>query len=314
MANVVVTGGAGFIGSHIVDQLLAAGHQVQVIDDLSSGSEANLAKGVRLHKLDIRSEQARKLVAEISPDFIVHTAAQISVRLSMEDPVFDAQVNVVGLVNLLHAFRGKRLPHVIFTSTGGAIYGEQDYHPADEAHPNRPTSVYGLAKKVGEMYLDFWSRELKLTYTALRLANVYGPRQNPHGEAGVVAIFCQRLLEGKVPVINGSGEQTRDFVYVEDVARAVKLVCDKRVSGTYNIGTGKETSVNTLYAAICAGLGLDIKAQHGAAKEGEQMRSSITAAAALKAFGWKPEVQLEQGVKRTAEWFRQAAKGGTKTH
>lgn len=307
MANVVVTGGAGFIGSHIVDQLLAAGHQVQVIDDLSSGQESNLAKGVKLHKLDIRSEQARALLAQIMPDFLVHTAAQISVRLSMEDPVFDAHVNVVGLVNLLHAFRGKKLPHVVFTSTGGAIYGEQDYHPADESHPNRPTSVYGLAKRVGEMYLDFWARELKLSYTALRLANVYGPRQNPHGEAGVVAIFCQKLLQGKVPVINGTGQQTRDFVYVEDVARAVRLVCESRVTGTYNIGTSKETSVNELYAAICAGLASDVKPQYGQAKEGEQMRSSISANAALKAFGWKPEVQLNEGVQRTAQWFRRAA-------
>jgi UDP-glucose 4-epimerase len=212
-------------------------------------------------------------------------------------------VNVVGLVNCLHAFRGKKLPHVIFTSTGGAIYGEQDVHPANESHPNRPTSVYGLAKKVGELYLEFWAREYKMKSTALRLANVYGPRQNPHGEAGVVAIFCQKLLRGQTPTINGTGKQTRDFVYVGDVARAIKLVCDKGVTGIYNIGTGRETDVNELYTHITAALGSKVKAEYGPAKEGEQMRSSIDAKAAGVALGWKPEMALEHGIKATADWF-----------
>jgi UDP-glucose 4-epimerase len=269
MAKVVVTGGAGFIGSHIVDALLSGGHSVEVIDDLSSGSESNLAKGVKLHRLDIRSDETRALLVKLQPDMVVHAAAQISVRISMDNPVFDAQVNVVGIVNLLHAFQGRKLPHFVFLSTGGAIYGEQDVFPATESHPIRPTSVYGLAKRVGELYLDLWGRQNQLTWTALRLANVYGPRQNPHGEAGVVAIFSQKLLRKEQPMINGEGKQTRDFVYVGDVAAAVKAVCDKKITGTYNIGTGRETNVNELYEMIRSSVGVSMPAKHAEAKAGE---------------------------------------------
>lgn len=307
MAKAVVTGGAGFIGSHIVDTLLAAGHSVEIIDDLSTGVESNVAKGVTLHKADIRSPEARALMAKIQPDILVHAAAQISVRVSMENPVFDTEVNVVGLVNLLHAFEGRRYPHIVFLSTGGAIYGEQDVFPAAEDHPIRPTSVYGNAKRAGETYLDLWGRQYGLKWVALRLANVYGPRQNPHGEAGVVAIFTQRLLRNEQPIINGEGTQTRDFVYVGDVAAAVRAVTDKKVTGIYNIGTGRETNVNQLYEMIRPAVGSAIKAQHAEAKAGEQMRSCIDASAAGKTFGWKPSMPIEQGIKATVEWFRQHA-------
>lgn len=305
MAHVIVTGGAGFIGSHIVDALLTAGHKVEVIDDLSSGSEQNLPSAVTLHKLDIRSPEARELLARLQPEILVHTAAQISVRISMENPVLDTEINVVGLVNLLHAFQGKKLPHVVFLSTGGAIYGEQDVFPAPETHPTRPNSVYGLAKRVSELYLDLWGREHGLTWTALRLSNVYGPRQNPHGEAGVVAIFSQRLLRNEVPMINGEGVQTRDFVYVGDVAAAARIVSDKRISGIFNIGTGRETSVNELYELIRGAVGVPVQARHGEAKPGEQMRSCIDAGLATKSFGWKPSVSIEEGIKRTVDWFRE---------
>lgn len=307
MARALVTGGAGFIGSHIVDALLSDGHSVEVIDDLSSGSESNLDKRVKLHKLDIRSDAARALLAQSQPDLLVHAAAQISVRISMENPVLDAEVNVVGLLNLLHAFSGKRLPHFVFLSTGGAIYGEQDVFPAPETHPIRPTSVYGTAKRAGELYLDLWGRQYGLTWTALRLANVYGPRQNPHGEAGVVAIFSQRLLRNEPAVINGEGVQTRDFVYVGDVAAAVKAVSAKKVTGTFNIGTGRETSVNELYEHIRKFAGTELRAQHVEAKPGEQMRSCVDYSLANKTFGWKPSMQIEQGLKATVEWFRQQA-------
>jgi UDP-glucose 4-epimerase len=305
MAHVIVTGGAGFIGSHIVDALLAAGHKVEVIDDLSSGSEQNLPAGVKLHRLDIRSPEARELLARLQPEILVHTAAQISVRISMENPVLDTEINVVGLVNLLHAFQGKKLPHVVFLSTGGAIYGEQDTFPAPESHATRPNSVYGLAKRVSELYLDLWGREHGLTWTALRLSNVYGPRQNPHGEAGVVAIFSQRLLRNEVPMINGEGTQTRDFVYVGDVAAAARIVSDKRISGIFNIGTGRETSVNELYELIRGAVGVPVQARHGEAKPGEQMRSCIDARLATKTFGWKPSVSIEEGIERTVDWFRE---------
>ncbi len=308
MARAVVTGGAGFIGSHIVDALLSSGYSVDIIDDLSSGNEANVSKGAVLHRMDIRSPEARAFLSKHSPDLLVHAAAQISVRASMENPVFDAETNVVGLVNLLHAFSGRKPPHIVFLSTGGAIYGEQDYFPAAEDHPVRPTSVYGLAKRVGEMYLDLWGREYKLTWTALRLANVYGPRQNPHGEAGVVAIFSQRLLRKQQAVINGEGTQTRDFVYVGDVAAAAKVVAEKRITGTFNIGTGRETSVNELYELIRKSVGTDSRAPHVEAKAGEQMRSCIDASLAAKTFGWRPSMKIEDGIKATVEWFRATTK------
>lgn len=307
MARILVTGGAGFIGSHIVERFLNGGHTVTVIDNLSSGTRKNLFPGVKFVEIDIRDKKVRDVLRETAPEIVVHTAAQMSVRMSMEDPTFDADVNVVGLVNLLQGFDPAALPFFVFLSTGGAIYGEQDTFPADESHALKPASIYGLAKRVGEMYLEFWSRELGLKHAALRLGNVYGPRQNPHGEAGVMAIFNKKLIAGEVPTINGSGEQTRDYVYVKDVARAVENVALKGVQGIYNIGTGRETSVNTLFRMIVKSLGKEVEPKHGEAKQGEQMRSSIDASAALKAFNWKPEVSLEAGCQETSDWFRAEA-------
>ncbi|NLF25781.1 MAG: NAD-dependent epimerase/dehydratase family protein, partial [Deltaproteobacteria bacterium] len=217
---------------------------------------------------------------------------------------FDADVNVCGLLNMLHSFSGRELPYFVFLSTGGAIYGEQDYFPADEKHKTEPTSVYGTAKRVSELYLQLWQRTYGLKFVALRLANVYGPRQNPYGEAGVVAIFNNKLLEGQVPVIYGSGEQTRDFVFVKDVARAVRLACDTKVQGIFNIGTGRETSVNSLYEMIIKSLGSTQKAEYQQERRGEQMRSCIDATLARNSFGWQPEFSIEEGVKLTCEWFR----------
>ena len=308
MAKIVVTGGAGFVGSHVVEELIGqGGHELHVIDDLSSGTVDNLFPQVTFHKLDIRSEKLPELLLAINPDAIVHTAAQMSVRLSMEDPVFDTDVNVKGLVNILHAFKGKKMPYLAFTSTGGAIYGEQDSFPAPETHPIRPASVYGLAKRVSELYLDLWARVYGLRFAALRLGNVYGPRQNPHGEAGVVAIFCKKILAGQGCTINGSGEQTRDFVYVKDVARAIVLAVSGKVCGTFNIGTGKEASVNELYSMISESLASKAKAAYGPPAAGEQMRSCIDASLALKTFGWKPLVTVKEGIQKTADWFRHAA-------
>lgn len=304
MSKTVVTGGAGFIGSHVVDALVARGDEVHVIDDLSSGKKANLPEGATLHELDIRDDSIQSLIAKVKPETIVHAAAQISVRRSMEDPVFDSDVNVRGLVNVLQAAALlEEKPHMVFTSTGGAIYGDQEVYPATEDHPIKPTSVYGLAKRVGELYLEFWSRELGITFSALRFANVYGPRQDPHGEAGVVAIFSQMLLADKQPRINGTGEQTRDFVFVKDVARAICEVCSKRVDGIFNIGTGKETSVNELYELIRGAAGSSLAADSGPAMPGEQMRSCIDAKFAGEAFGWKPEISIEDGIKETVAWF-----------
>lgn len=302
--RVLVTGGAGFIGSHIVEALLTQGHEIVVLDNLSSGARRNVPPSVRIIEADIRSSEAAEFVATYKPTVLVHAAAQISVRISMEDPVLDSSINVVGFVNLLQACPRDSLPFVVFTSTGGAIYGEQDYFPADEAHPIRPTSLYGLSKRVGEEYLEFWAREFGLQRAVLRLANVYGPRQNPHGEAGVVAIFCKKILAGQAPLINGAGTQTRDFVYVGDVANAVLAAITLKSCGTYNVGTGQETSVIKLTDGIIKALGSkDIVAEYGPAKPGEQQRSCITPANALKSLNFAPKMTLAEGLRVTAHWF-----------
>jgi UDP-glucose 4-epimerase len=303
MPKVLITGGAGFIGSHIAQAFADAAPLV--IDNLSSGSLKNLPAQAQLQQLDIRSSEARELVSAYRPDVIVHAAAQISVRESMRDPAFDTAVNVGGLVNLLQGINSPKTTQFVFISTGGAIYGEQDRYPADESHRKNPTSVYGLAKWVGEQYLDLWKRSYGLKVSCLRLANVYGPRQNPHGEAGVVAIFMQRLLAGEVPRINGDGKQTRDYVYVGDVAKAVEMVVSGGVEGTFNIGTGVETSVNELYREIAAVLESNVAPQHGPAQPGEQLRSVIDAALAQRTFGWRASVAIREGLAKTGKWFKE---------
>ncbi|MGZ3461778.1 MAG: NAD-dependent epimerase/dehydratase family protein, partial [Archangium sp.] len=248
--KVLVTGGAGFIGSHVCDVFVRAGHEVIALDNLSSGKKENLDPRVRLEVMDIRSPEAGQLIRSERPQVLCHLAAQMDVRRSVEDPRFDAEANILGMLNLLEAARGSGVKKVIFSSTGGAIYGEQDVFPAPESHPTRPLSPYGVSKASGELYLGYYRAQYGLASVALRYANVYGPRQNPHGEAGVVAIFSERLLRGEVCTINGTGGQTRDFVYGPDVARANLLAAERDVQGPINIGTGVETDVNRLYALL----------------------------------------------------------------
>jgi len=301
--KVVVTGGAGFIGSHVCDRLVESGHEVHAIDDLSSGPRANLAARVRLHVLDIRSPQAAQLVLGEQPQALFHLAAQMDVRRSVADPSFDADVNLRGFLNLLESAVKAGTRRVIFSSTGGAIYGEQDAFPAAESHPQRPCSPYGVSKAAGELYLNYYRMQYGLSYAALRYANVFGPRQNPHGEAGVVAIFCERLLTGKPCTIFGDGRQTRDFVYVEDVARANLAALESDFVGAMNIGTGLETDVNQLYALLGKAAALSRPAEYAAGKPGEQRRSCIDPSLALKVLGWMPKVALGDGLGLTFRFF-----------
>ena len=302
--KVLVTGGAGFIGSHVTDVFLDAGHEVWALDDLSSGRRENLRPEVRLVVADIRSPEAARLVESGRFEVMCHLAAQMDVRRSVSDPRFDAEVNVGGFLNLLEAARKSGVRRVVFSSTGGAIYGEQDVFPAPESHPTRPVSPYGVSKASGELYLGYYRAQYALRSVALRYANVYGPRQNPHGEAGVVAIFSERLLRGETCTIYGTGQQTRDFVYGPDVARANLLAATREVDGPINIGTGIETDVNRLYALLARSAGTDRPAQHAPAKPGEQMRSSVDPARAAQVLGWRPTVALEEGLQRTIGWFR----------
>jgi UDP-glucose 4-epimerase len=302
--KVLVTGGAGFIGSHVADAFVAAGHEVWALDDLSTGRRENIGPGVRLVVADIGTPQAARLVENERFEVICHLAAQMDVRRSVADPGFDAKVNIGGLITLLEAARKVPVRKVVFSSTGGAIYGEQEVFPAPESHPTRPVSPYGVSKAAGELYLGYYRAQYGLASVSLRYANVYGPRQNPHGEAGVVAIFSERLLAGQPCTIHGTGRQTRDFVFGPDVARANLLAAEREVEGPINIGTGVETDVNRLYALLARAAGSAAAARHGEAKPGEQLRSSVDPRRAAELLGWRPTVGLEEGLRTTVEWFR----------
>lgn len=306
----LVTGGAGFIGSHVADALLGRGYEVHVLDDLSGGRRENVPARAAFHQLDVRDPAAAELVRSEGFDALFLFAAQMDVRRSVADPVFDADVNVLGFLNLMEAARGAALKKVVFASTGGAIYGEPDASvngggPQPEGHPQRPVSPYGITKLVSEKYLHFYEVSYGIPYVALRFGNVYGPRQNPHGEAGVVAIFCERLLDGRQPVIFGPGEQTRDYVYVGDVVDAVLAAFDHAGSGVFNVGTGIETSVNELFRILNDLTGGRARARHAEAMPGEQQRSVLDSSLARRALGWQPQVDLEEGLRRTVAWFRQ---------
>ncbi len=302
--KILVTGGAGFIASHISDAYIAAGHEVVIVDDLSSGKRANLPAAAKFYHADIRSPEAAEIVRNERPQILSHHAAQMDVRKSVADPAFDATVNVLGMINLLEACREVGVQKVLFASSGGATYGEQETFPAPETHPHNPLSPYGITKATGEHYLFYYHAIYGMPYVALRYANVYGPRQDPHGEAGVVAIFTERLLANQPPVINGDGKQTRDYVFVGDVVRANLLALDKPFIGSVNIGTAMETDVVTLYAHLRVLTGSPHPAQHGPAKPGEQRRSVIAIDRAKQVLGWQPEVPLEEGLRRTVEFFR----------
>jgi UDP-glucose 4-epimerase len=302
--KVIVTGGAGFIGSHVAEMFTSAGHEVLALDDLSRGKKENLPENIRLEKTDIRDREAvDKIFLDFKPEAVCHQAAQVSVRESVYDPRNDAGINVMGGLNILEACKKYEVEKFLFASTGGAIYGEQDIFPAPEAHPERPLSPYAIAKLAVEKYLFFYEKTYGLKWTALRYSNVYGPRQDPHGEAGVVAIFCQKMYAGTQAVINGDGGQTRDFVYAKDVARANLFALENEVEGPVNIATGIETDVNDIFRILLTHTGSKMEEQHGPAMPGEQRRSVLDPSLAQKVMGWKPEVSLEDGLKETALYF-----------
>ena len=302
--NIVITGGAGFIGSHIVDALQEEGHNITVIDNLSSGKRENIPN-TRLLEIDILSyDEINKALKEIKPDIIYHLAAQINVRTSVEKPLFDAETNILATINILEQAKDIGVKKIIFASTGGAIYGEQDYFPADEQHIERPLSPYGIGKLASEKYMYYYHKNFDLPYIALRFANVYGPRQDPHGEAGVVAIFTQKMLKGEQPIINGDGLQTRDYVYVKDVAKANVAALTSNFVGAINIGTGIETNVNELFHKIKSLIGANVIEKHGPPKKGEQKRSVLNWQRAKEILNWQPQYSLDEGLKETVEWFK----------
>ena len=302
--NILVTGGAGFIGSNVTDAFIEAGHNVVILDDFSSGKQENVNPKAKVYKMDVQDPAVENIFRDEKIEVMCHHAAQMDVRKSVADPKFDASVNVLGFLNLMEQGRKYGLKKVLFSSTGGAIYGEQDYFPADEQHPTRPLSPYGITKLVTEKYLFFYKEIYGIDHVVLRYANIYGPRQNPHGEAGVIAIFTQKLLRGEQPIINGDGKQTRDYVFVGDVVKANLLGLTYQGSTIFNIGTGIETDVNQLFNHLKNLTGSSCEEQHIPAKAGEQMRSVISSKKIGEALGWKPTVSLEEGLKRTVEFFK----------
>ena len=304
MKKILVTGGAGFIGSHITDALLSAGHSVHVVDDLSFGNRDNVNSAATFHELDIRSEDVARVIDQEQFDVMVHHAAQMDVRRSVSDPRFDSEVNIGGLLNLMEAGRSAGLQKVLFASTGGAIYGEPDYAPQDENHELRPLSPYGIAKFCSEKYLEYYRHTYGIEYVALRYGNVYGPRQNPHGEAGVVAIFSERMLSDEPVFINGTGEQTRDYVYVQDVVQANLLAMDHSNSDIFNVGTSVETSVNELFSTIRDAIDPSITENRREPQPGEQKRSVLSYSKASEILGWRPSVDVVTGLRKTVDWFR----------
>ena len=310
----LITGGAGFIGSHVCERFLQSGWSVEIIDDLSTGKRENLPQSATIHTLDVRSPEAAQIIRGGTFDAIVHLAAQIDVRKSVADPAYDASVNIGGTLNLVEALRSSaraKQCRFVFVSTGGALYGEFVTPPNEETFPKDPESPYGIAKLSAELYLAYYGRVNGTDTVVVRLGNVYGPRQDPHGEAGVVAIFCGRILDGKPLTVFGDGKQTRDYVYVKDVAEATFLAATKTLpkqerldSRGFNIGTGVGTSVSELAETLFRGTGKKVPVDLAPARPGEQQHSVLHVAKAGKLLGWKPSVSLETGLTETFNWFK----------
>jgi UDP-glucose 4-epimerase len=304
----LVTGGAGFIGSTICDLLIAHGHEVFVVDDLSTGSLSNLEDArrdarIKFHRFDIGTEGFGDLVPQVKPEVVLHLAAQASVPKSVADPLLDADVNIMGLLRVLDACVASEVRKIVFASSGGTIYGAQKKFPVKEEAVGRPLSPYGITKKAAEDYLRFYEAEYKLEFTSLALANVYGPRQDPHGEGAVVSRFALRLIEGRAPRIDGTGEQTRDFIFVDDVANAFIRAVDAGSGETINIATGAETTINELYRTMAHAARFTGEPEYGPARPGDVVRSCLDPSKAERVLEWKAWTPLDEGIERTLAWF-----------
>ena len=303
--RILITGGAGFIGSHVADRLVGAGHEVAVVDNLSSGKREFVPAAAQFFPYDIKERKTYELIFDWGPQVIIHHAAQMSVQVSVQDPILDAEDNILGSLNILNAAAKVGVKKFIFASTGGAIYGDEAPIPARETDPPRPECPYGIAKLSVEHYLHFYHREHGITPVVLRYANVYGPRQNGLGEAGVVAIFTEKFLADEQPVINGDGLQTRDFTYVGDIAQANLLALSHPEAGIFNIGTGRETDILTIYLTLQRLAGSPLAPVHGPPKPGEQRRSALNYDLAREVLGWQPRIGLEEGLAQTVAAFRE---------
>jgi UDP-glucose 4-epimerase len=321
--KILVTGGAGFIGSHVVDLFLKKNYEVIVIDDLSSGNKANLNKNAKFYQVDINSPEIKNIFKEENPDYICHQAAQISVSYSVRKPSIDSQRNIMGLLNLLECASENKVKGVVFASSGGTVYGEPEKFPINEKVIFNPTSPYGISKMASEYYLRFFNNYYNLNYISLRYANVYGPRQDPYGEAGVIAIFIRKMINGEAPTINGDGEYVRDYVYVEDVANACLLSIKnmlklaesyniynknslKNVFVAYNIGTGEGVSVNQLFSFLRKIVGFSMQANYGPPRPGDVRRNILECSMAKKYLGWEAKYNIQKGLQKTVEWFKLA--------
>ena len=303
--KILITGGAGFIGSHVADICVQHGFEVVIVDDLSTGRASNLNPAAKFYQMDVRSTKLVEVFEKEKPDYVDHHAAQMDVRRSVADPLFDAAVNILGSINLIECAKQFGVKRFVYISTGGAVYGEPEYLPCDEAHPINPICQYGASKHTVEHYLYMYKVNYGLDYTILRYPNVYGPRQDPHGEAGVVAIFTGQMLHGDQVVINGDGEQERDFVYVGDCARAnLMALLASQGLGILNLGSGRGTTVNEIFAKLRKITGYLQEARYGPPKVGETRKIYLAASKARSAMGWEPTVELENGLLRTVEYFR----------
>jgi UDP-glucose 4-epimerase len=302
--KILITGGAGFIASHVADAYIELGHEVVIIDNLSSGNTANLNPKAKFIEVDITDkEKVQAIVREERPEIINHHAAHIQVGYSVKNPQFDAQNNIIGLLNIMEAAKEIPIKKVIMAATGGAMYGNK-ITPFNEEMKAEPLSPYGISKRAGELYLNYYHELYQIPFISLRYSNVYGPRQNAHGESGVIAIFSEMIADGKTPVINGDGTHTRDYVYVEDVARANVLALNSDFVGELNIGTTTEISTNEVFRKVVSEMGSDIKEEHSAERPGEQVTSSLDYSKAKQILGWEPQVNFNEGVKRVVAWYK----------